>query len=269
MRKCSSCEQPVPPDSSFCHYCGKSIPVVEETMDFQEEVAELLAQGRKIEAIKVYRKHTGCDLKDAKDAMEAIEQGDDSPDPSLSEQDLEQELVALLEQNELIKAVKLHRKRTGADLKTSRNAVHSVASRHGITIKAVGCSRFAAILVLVVLLIGIAQTYRWIQRPRRMTQEFAGHLFHQRYDEAERMLKPPSALKLTTEGDLVLVDHTGTSTTVPAKRLPFVIGGGKPDDSSDFSMTALQGSTNGMVDSMYHVYLTLEGSTIRIEHVDF
>ncbi|CAM3732786.1 ribosomal protein L7/L12 [Occultella aeris] len=36
-------------------------------------VAELLARGKKIEAIKVYREETGVGLKEAKDAVERFE----------------------------------------------------------------------------------------------------------------------------------------------------------------------------------------------------
>jgi ribosomal L7/L12-like protein len=39
----------------------------------QEEIRALLQQRQKIEAIKVLRQHTGLDLKDAKDRVEAIE----------------------------------------------------------------------------------------------------------------------------------------------------------------------------------------------------
>lgn len=38
------------------------------------EVRALLERNRKIEAIKLYREHTGLGLKEAKDAVEAIEQ---------------------------------------------------------------------------------------------------------------------------------------------------------------------------------------------------
>lgn len=40
------------------------------------EIKNLLAQGKKIEAIKVYREHFGGGLKQAKDAVEAIERGE-------------------------------------------------------------------------------------------------------------------------------------------------------------------------------------------------
>jgi ribosomal protein L7/L12 len=45
---------------------------IEHHDDFEEQLVSLLAQGQKIQAIKVYREATGSGLKDAKDAVEAI-----------------------------------------------------------------------------------------------------------------------------------------------------------------------------------------------------
>lgn len=39
----------------------------------QTEALQWLRQGNKIEAIKVYRQHTGTGLKEAKDAIDALE----------------------------------------------------------------------------------------------------------------------------------------------------------------------------------------------------
>lgn len=40
--------------------------------DAMAEARDLVAGGNKIEAIKVYREHTGLGLKEAKDAVEAL-----------------------------------------------------------------------------------------------------------------------------------------------------------------------------------------------------
>lgn len=40
---------------------------------WEEEVRALVRQGRKIDAIKLYREHTGLGLREAKDAVEALE----------------------------------------------------------------------------------------------------------------------------------------------------------------------------------------------------
>jgi ribosomal protein L7/L12 len=39
----------------------------------QAEIFDLLSRGQKIQAIKLYRQRTGAGLKDAKDAVEAME----------------------------------------------------------------------------------------------------------------------------------------------------------------------------------------------------
>jgi hypothetical protein len=44
-----------------------------ENNDFQEQVKSLLLQGKKIEAIKIYREVSGLGLKESKDAVELIE----------------------------------------------------------------------------------------------------------------------------------------------------------------------------------------------------
>ncbi|MCA9756336.1 MAG: ribosomal protein L7/L12 [Candidatus Eisenbacteria bacterium] len=40
--------------------------------DVEARVRELLAQKKKIEAIKLYREATGCGLKEAKEAVESL-----------------------------------------------------------------------------------------------------------------------------------------------------------------------------------------------------
>lgn len=45
----------------------------EATTPDHSEIVELLRRGQKIEAIKLYRERTGLGLKEAKDAVEAIE----------------------------------------------------------------------------------------------------------------------------------------------------------------------------------------------------
>jgi len=40
-----------------------------------EEVRQVLGRGEKIQAIKLYREHTGAGLKEAKEAVEALDEG--------------------------------------------------------------------------------------------------------------------------------------------------------------------------------------------------
>jgi hypothetical protein len=41
--------------------------------DLPADVTAALTAGRKIEAIRLYRRHAGCDLKQAKQAVEAVQ----------------------------------------------------------------------------------------------------------------------------------------------------------------------------------------------------
>jgi hypothetical protein len=79
MPKCPSCGGDVPSDVELCKFCGAQVPAVASETPaggslsaLEEEILSLLRQGRKIEAIKVYRTATNCGLKDAKDAVESL-----------------------------------------------------------------------------------------------------------------------------------------------------------------------------------------------------
>lgn len=62
----ASLEHPPPP-------AGKS--PLPPGSNVQQEIDNLLARGQKIEAIKLLREATGCGLKEAKEQVEAMEQG--------------------------------------------------------------------------------------------------------------------------------------------------------------------------------------------------
>ena len=130
-------------------------------------------------------------------------------------------------------------------------------------------NRNKIILALTVVFAAIASTASLVERPKRITEAFVGHLSHERYEEAEQMLQAPCALKMTLDGGIVLVDRAGNSTAIPADKLPFLVGGGKPNGPGDFAMTALGDRTNAQLNSPAVIaYLSIEGSKIHIERVD-
>ena len=51
------------------------------TEAWQEDARALIAQGHKIDAIKLVRQHTHCGLKDAKDYVDALAAGQSPPVP--------------------------------------------------------------------------------------------------------------------------------------------------------------------------------------------
>ena len=83
MPECPFCDHPNPPGVDRCESCGAWVVQGEEPKpgraglptggDLEGRVRTLMAEGRKIEAIKVYREATGAGLKEAKDAVEALD----------------------------------------------------------------------------------------------------------------------------------------------------------------------------------------------------
>ncbi len=92
-----------------------------------DEVMRLIKKRRKIEAIKVYREHTGCGLKEAKDAIDALERG--QPAPSVQQQSARLappdagQLERLVQSGNKIEATKLYREQTGVSLREAKDAV--------------------------------------------------------------------------------------------------------------------------------------------------
>ena len=130
--------------------------------------------------------------------------------------------------------------------------------------------KYKVILFLVVFLVGVgALVYAWVDLPRRTRQAFAGDLYHQRYQEAAGMLRPPSSLRVDADGGLILVDSAGRSVVVPKVKLPFKVAGGGGGPEHDLKIMALGPSTNGILDSPpVALYLGVEGGEVTIEAVD-
>jgi ribosomal protein L7/L12 len=98
-----------------------------------DHIRQLVQDGKKIDAIKFVREQTGLGLKEAKDAVEAIERGE-SPDlrpvaaaaaHGVSNVDLDA-INELLLQNKKIDAIKLYREQTGVGLKEAKDAIEAI-----------------------------------------------------------------------------------------------------------------------------------------------
>ena len=109
----------------------------------QAEITSLLASSRKIEAIKVYRSVYGVGLKDAKDAVEAIDAQMKSgmnpmfgnvgspmistlPNSSMDPNIDQMQIRMLIDKNQKIQAIKVYREQYNCDLVTAKNAVESI-----------------------------------------------------------------------------------------------------------------------------------------------
>ena len=97
----------------------------------ERQIRELIAREQKITAIKLYREATGSSLKDAKDAVDAMELdiAINFPIPAqVGELDpiLENQIKRLLAERKKIEAVKAYREAYNCGLKEAKDAVDAI-----------------------------------------------------------------------------------------------------------------------------------------------
>jgi ribosomal protein L7/L12 len=117
---------PLVPDAT-----APAAPISPEGMAAVEQLAR---DGKKIEAIKVYRQLTGVGLKEAKDAVEAIEVGGTPPPTVTPAQASQADLAAvaqLARAGQKLEAIKAYREATGASLREAVDAVESMMGGGG------------------------------------------------------------------------------------------------------------------------------------------
>jgi ribosomal protein L7/L12 len=158
MPQCRFCDHNVPAGHPQCPSCGAPVDTVTTpaTEDLEQQVRTLLEQGQKLEAVKRYKEQTGTSLKEAKEAVEAMEGGDSLSRPTEPQDDMEGELLALLAAGRKLEAVKIYKQRTGVQLIEAKQAVETLAARHGVVAKGGGCASVLAVMLLTAILLLIA-----------------------------------------------------------------------------------------------------------------
>lgn len=165
MRVCLTCGKKNLAGFAFCQKCGAELaeppsansafsqPFADadggpqlDSDDVEEPLIVLLEQGKKLEAIKLYRARTGAGLAEAKAAVEQLQRQE-----AIETGDLEPQLVDLLKRGEKIAAIKLYRGHTGAGLAESKTAVEHVAAKHGLATGRSGCLGVVLATAMVVL----------------------------------------------------------------------------------------------------------------------
>ncbi|MEX2119004.1 MAG: ribosomal protein L7/L12 [Pirellulales bacterium] len=103
---------------------------------FENRVIALVAEGRTLEAIKLYREATGVGLKEAKDFVEALAATNRAL--PVQAQAVDERVLQLLTDQRKIEAIKVYRQATGVGLKEAKEAVEAIARLRGIESKS-GC----------------------------------------------------------------------------------------------------------------------------------
>jgi ribosomal protein L7/L12 len=99
-----------------------------------KQILDLMAQEKKIEAIKLYRGWTGADLKQAKDAVEALARGESVQIPLLPASpaggaSVDDQIRAMLAKKQKIEAIKIYRLATRVGLKEAKDYVEALEAQ--------------------------------------------------------------------------------------------------------------------------------------------
>ena len=107
---------------------SKSYPLSRDATD--EDIRTLAEQGKKIEAIKLYRALHGTGIKEAKDAVEDMLLGRNSSSQSnTSENVSDNDIRILAQQGKIIQAIKSYRVLHGVGLKEAKDAVEEMMEK--------------------------------------------------------------------------------------------------------------------------------------------
>jgi ribosomal protein L7/L12 len=93
-------------------------------LDVDAEIRRLVAENKKIHAIKLYRDTHGGSLQEAKEYVESLES--QSAPPPATRAVMEAEILALLRDGNKIEAIKRLREATGLGLKEAKDAIDTI-----------------------------------------------------------------------------------------------------------------------------------------------
>ena len=102
-----------------------------EVSSQQRQILDLMARNEKIEAIKLYRLWTNVGLKEAKDAVEAMERGEvvSIPVQPNADASTDDQIRALLAKKQKIEAIKVYRLATNLGLKEAKDYVEAIEAQ--------------------------------------------------------------------------------------------------------------------------------------------
>ncbi|NPV48462.1 MAG: hypothetical protein HPY69_16100 [Armatimonadetes bacterium] len=116
-----------------------------EEEKLEADIRDLLAAGRPLDAIRLYRGVTGCGLYDAELAVDTLVREDRLPLPGAVPLDMRERVLEFLRQGRKLNAIILYRERTGVDLLTAKTVVEGLARHHGLAAR----SPYGLVLLVV------------------------------------------------------------------------------------------------------------------------
>jgi ribosomal protein L7/L12 len=162
MPTCTFCNQSISAKSTKCPKCGAALfedraapSAGRASSGTDGDVVSMLEQGRKGDAVRIYREQTGAGLRAANDAIDAIQRVEETPTArtyvasSSVDADLKADLWALMQNGQKTEAIRLYRERTGCSLRTASEIVEGVSQEHGVV---PGGARAGCLGVLVLCL---------------------------------------------------------------------------------------------------------------------
>lgn len=157
MIRCPECFHDNPAGYTRCERCDVALPQplhpVALPPKLEQQIKNLLEEGDKIGAIKLYRAHTGAWLKESKDAVEAIGRGEPLRPREHGGEVPTDEIRNLLQADRKIDAIKLYRARTGAGLKEAKDEVERLQAELGLAVDTQsGCLGLVVLVLLAIAL---------------------------------------------------------------------------------------------------------------------
>lgn len=96
-----------------------------------EKVVQLVQQGQKLMALKVYRDETGYDLSTCKDVIDEVErQLKETALRETLDMQPDDEVIQLLKRGEKLMAVKVYKEKTGCDLILAKNYIDELYEQY-------------------------------------------------------------------------------------------------------------------------------------------
>ena len=156
--RCVFCNEPVSVDHVDCSNCGAALaprdaaPVAERASPATiADVVSMLEQGRKSDAVRMYREQTGTGQQEAAAAVEAIERAAKTPSARICasrasrDANLKADLWALIQNDQKSEAIQLYCRRTGESIRRARNVVDALAREHVLAPGRAGCFTLIAL----------------------------------------------------------------------------------------------------------------------------